>query len=154
MTDQEVLSRIASQEKQFDALYRAVGYRFGLPDCTMWALYYIVSSDEPLTQQDLIEKMMFPKQTINSAVMNLVKSRYVELQIVPGTRNRKTILLTETGRQLSENTVKRMYTAELRAVQTMGERNMERFSELYSAFFSALQNEFTKEGLVDENGQH
>jgi len=154
MTNQEYLSRIAAQEKQYAALYRAVGGQFGLPDCTMWALYYLVSSDEPLTQQDLIEKMMFPKQTINSAVMNLVKSRYVELQIVPGTRNRKTILLTETGRQLSENTVKRMYTAELRAVQTMGERNMERFSELYSAFFSALQNEFTKEGLVDENGQH
>lgn len=154
MTNQEYLSRIAAQEKQYAALYRAVGGQFGLPDCTMWALYYLVSSDEPLTQLDLIEKMMFPKQTINSAVMNLVKSGYVELQIVPGTRNRKMILLTDAGRKLAQDTVKRMYTAELRAVETMGEQNMERFSKLYSAFFSTLQNEFAKEGLTDEQRQH
>lgn len=154
MTNQEYLSRIASQEKRFDALYRAVGVRFGLPDCTMWALYYLVSSDEPLTQQDLIEKMMFPKQTINSAIMNLVKSGYVKLQIIPGTRNRKTILLTETGRKLAEDTVKRMYDAELRAVGNMGEQKMKRFNELHTEFFASLQSEFEKVGLIDENGQH
>ena len=154
MTNQEYLSRIASQEKRFDALYRAVGGQFGLPDCTMWALYYLVSSDEPLSQQDLIEKMMFPKQTINSAIMNLAKSGDVVLQIVPGTRNRKTILLTETGRKLAEDTVKRVYEAELRAVETMGEQKMNRLYELYTEFFASLQSEFEKEGLVDENGQH
>lgn len=149
MEKKEYLSRIAAQEKQFAALYRSVGAQFGLPDCTMWALYYLVSSEESLTQQDLIEKMMFPKQTINSAIMNLVKNGSVELQIVPGTRNRKTILLTDTGRKLAENTVKRMYEAELRAAANMGEKKMERFSKLYSEFFAALQSEFEKEGLID-----
>ena len=151
MEKEEYLSQIAAQEKKYAALYRAVGGKFGLPDCTMWALYYLVSSDEPLTQQDLIEKMMFPKQTINSAIMNLVKSGHVELQIVPGTRNRKTILLTDTGRKLAEDTVKRMYEAELRAVGNMGEQKMECFRILYSEFFATLQSEFAKEGLVDEN---
>ena len=150
MEKKEHLSQIAAQEKKYAALYRAVGGKFGLSDCTMWALYYLVSSKEPFTQQDLIEKMMFPKQTINSAIMNLVKRGNVELQIVPGTRNRKTILLTDTGRQLAEDTVKRMYEAELRAVAKMGEQKMERFSELYSEFFASLQSEFEKEGLVDE----
>ena len=151
MENKEYLSLIAEQEKQYAALYRDVGSKFGLPDCTMWALYYLVSAGEPLTQQDLIEKMMFPKQTINSAIMNLVKSGHVELQIVPGTRNRKTILLTDTGRKLAEDTVNRMYEAELRAVENMGEQKMELFSKLYSEFFASLQSEFTKEGLVDEN---
>ena len=151
MAKKEYLSQIAAQEKQYAALYRAVGSKFGLSDCTMWTLYYLVSSEEPLTQQDLIEKMMFPKQTINSAIMNLVKSGHVELQIVSGARNRKTILLTEAGRKLADDTVKRMYQAELRAVEDMGEKRMERFRELYAEFFSALQSEFAKEGLVDEN---
>ncbi|MBR5427344.1 MAG: MarR family transcriptional regulator [Clostridia bacterium] len=151
MKNKEYLSQLATQEKQYAALYRAVGGKFGLPDCTMWALYYLVSSDEPLTQQDLIEKMMFPKQTINSAIMNLVKSGDVELQIVPGTRNRKTILLTEAGTKLANDTVKRMYEAELRAVEAMGTEKMEQFNNLYSEFFSALQSEFAKEGLADEN---
>ncbi len=145
------LVQIAGQEKQFAALYRNIGVRFGIPDCTMWALYYLVLSENPLTQQDLIELMMFPKQTINSAIMNLVNNGSVELQIVPGTRNRKTILLTDAGRKLADDTVKRMYKAELRAVIKMGEKKTEQFSELYSEFFAALQSEFTKEGLVDEN---
>ena len=151
MENKEYLSQLATQEKKYAALYRAVGGKFGLPDCTMWALYYLVSSDEPLTQQDLIEKMMFPKQTINSAIMNLVKSGDVELQIVPGTHNRKTILLTEAGTKLANDTVKRMYEAELRAVEAMGTEKMEQFNNLYSEFFSALQSEFAKEGLADEN---
>ena len=150
MDNKEYLLQIAAQEKQYAGLYRTIGSKLDLPDCTMWALYYLVSSDEPLTQQDLIEKMMFPKQTINSAIMNLVKNGYVELQVVPGTRNRKTILMTEAGRKLAEDTVKRMYEAELRAVGNMGEEKMERFSKLYSEFFDALHSEFRKEGLVDE----
>ena len=151
MKNKEYLSQLATQEKKYAALYRAVGGKFGLPDCTMWALYYLVSSDEPLTQQDLIEKMMFPKQTINSAIMSLVKSGDVELQIVPGTHNRKTILLTEAGTKLANDTVKRMYEAELRAVKAMGTEKMEQFNNLYSEFFSALQSEFAKEGLANEN---
>ena len=150
MEKKAYLSQIAAQEKQYAALYRTVGSQFGLPDCTMWALYYLVSSEEPLTQQDLIEKMMFPKQTINSAIMNLVKSGHVELRIVPGTRNRKTIILTEAGTKLANDTVKRMYEAELRAVESMGEQKMEQFSKLYSEFFSSLQSEFAKEELANE----
>ena len=44
-----------------------------------------------------------------------------------------------------------MYEAEFRAVENMGEKKMERFSALYSEFLAALQREFAKEGLIDEN---
>lgn len=145
----EALRRVAAQEKQFDALYRSVGTQLRLSDCAMWVLYFIGTADQPLSQQELIEKMVFPKQTINSAVMGLVRKGLVELKAVPGTRNRKTILLTETGKALAEETVLRMVRAELQAVEKMGEEKMERFSELYSEFFAALQSEFEKEGLID-----
>lgn len=145
----EALRRVAAQEKQFDALYRSVGAQLRLPDCAMWVLYFIVTADQPLSQQELIEKMMFPKQTINSAVMGLVRKGLVELKAVPGTRNRKTILLTEAGKALAEETVMRMYQAELQAVEAMGEEKMERFGKLYLEFFSALQSAFEEEGLID-----
>ena len=101
----EYLMSIGNQEKQFDALYRNVGTFFGLPDCAMWILYFLSSSEQELSQQDLIEKMMFPKQTINSAVTGLAKKGLVELCMIPGTRNRKKVMLTETGKALAENTV-------------------------------------------------
>jgi DNA-binding MarR family transcriptional regulator len=148
--EKEFLMNISAQEKQYDALYRGVASRFGMPDCAMWVLYFLIASDETLTQQDLIERMMFPKQTINSAVMGLAKKGLLELRMIPGTRNRKRILLTESGVERAHDTVERMRQAEERAAAGMGSEKTEQFAELYREFFSALQREFQKEGLADE----
>lgn len=115
----------------------------------MWIQYFLISCDEPITQQDLIEKMKFPKQTINSAVMKMANDGLLELRIIPGTRNRKTILLTEAGMALAKETVNRMLSAELRAIETMGTEQMDRFIELYSDFFEHLREAFQEEGLTD-----
>lgn len=149
-TGKEFLMNISTQEKQYDALYRGVASRFGMPDCAMWVLYFLIASDEPLTQQDLIEKMMFPKQTINSAVMGLAKKGLLELQMIPGTHNRKRILLTESGVEFAHNTVERMRQAEEQAAANMGPEKTGQFAELYREFFSTLQREFQKEELADE----
>ena len=147
----EYLRQMAVQEKRFDAIYREAGARFGLPDCSMWVLYFLISSGEPVSQQDLIEKMMFPKQTINSSVMKLAKDGLVKLFTTPGMGNRKTIALTETGMDLANTTVRRLLKAELRAVKNMGTKRTEQFIRLYSELFSAMQEEFIKEGLCDES---
>lgn len=147
----EYLRQMAVQEKRFDAMYREAGARFGLPDCSMWVLYFLISSGEPISQQDLIEKMMFPKQTINSAVMRLAKDGLVKLFTAPGMGNRKTIALTETGMDLANTTVRRLLKAELCAVKNMGTERVELFIQLYSELFSAMQEEFIKEGLCDES---
>lgn len=148
---EEYLTEIGMQEKQFDALYRGAASMFGLPDCSMWVLYYLVSAEDNISQQDLIEKMMFPKQTINSAVTTLAGKGLVELAMIPGTRNRKKITLTAEGRMLAESTVWRMRCAECRAVESMGKERMEQFIELYRDFFNSLRREFEKEGLVNAN---
>ena len=148
-TEKAFLLNISTQEKQFDALYRGVASRFQMPDCTMWILYFLICSDEAMTQQDLIEKMMFPKQTINSAVSGLVKKGLVELKMIPGTRNRKRILLTDAGARIAQDTVERMRSAEERAAARLGSAKMEQYAKLYQEFFSALQQEFRKEGLAD-----
>ena len=150
MKTEEVLMSIGRQEKLFDALYRNAGAIFGLPDCTMWVLYYLSFSTDVLSQQDLIEKMMFPKQTINSAVSGLAKKGLVELTMIPGTRNRKRIILTETGTELADQTVKRMFQAECRAVDQMGADHMSKYMELYREFYCCLQKEFRKEDLIGE----
>lgn len=149
MKTEEYLLNIGRQEKQFDALYRNAGALFGLPDCAMWVLYYLSSSDQELSQQDLIEKMMFPKQTINSAVAGLSKKGLVKLTMISGSRNRKKITLTEAGKVLTENTVDRMFQAECRAVEQMGTERMTTYMELYRDFFTCLQQEFQKGGLID-----
>ena len=149
MWAEDYLTSIAKQEKQFDALYRNAGAVFGLPDCAMWILYYLSISEDELSQQDLIEKIMFPKQTINSAVTGLVKKGLIELSMIPGTRNRKRITLTDNGKELADATVVKMWQAECRAVESMGKDRLKQYIDLYQDFFSCLQSEFEKEGLID-----
>ena len=143
------LTKIAIQEKQFDALYRKACTLFDLPECPMWILYYLSCEGRPISQQELIEKMLFPKQTINSAVMYLAKHGWVELQVIPGTRNRKNMILTPAGEETARNTVLRMRTAEERAIAALGEEKTSLYRSLYQEFYEAMLREFQKEGLAD-----
>ena len=151
MKTEDYLTKISKQEKQFDALYRNAGAMFGLPDCAMWVLYFLSTTEDELSQQDLIEKMMFPKQTINSAVVTLAKKGLLELSPIPGTRNKKKLALTEAGNNLANYTVVRMRKAECSAVEEMGTDRMGLFAELYREFFEHLNAAFQKEGLAHED---
>ncbi len=148
MSTKECLATIAGQEKQYDALYRNAGAVFGFSDCAMWVLYYLQITEEEISQQDLIEKMMFPKQTINSAVSVLAGKDLVELSMIPSTRNKKKITLTTEGAEIARNTVGKMYQAECRAVEQMGAERMKQFMELYRDFYDHLYTEFAKEGII------
>ena len=113
----------------------------------MWVLYYLLNVEDPLSQQDLIGLMLFPKQTINSAVSGLVGKGYVTLEMIPNTKNRKSVLLTDEGRAFAEKTVLRMIQAEERAVSEISD--IDRFVSLYAEFFEHLHDEFEREGLCD-----
>ncbi len=151
MKTEDYLLEISKQEKQFDALYRNAGAMFGLPDCAMWVLYFLSSTEDEMSQQDLIEKMMFPKQTINSAVVTLANKGLLELSLIPGTRNKKKLTLTDAGEKLAGGTVARMRKAECSAVEAMGTERMGLFAELYKEFFEHLNTAFQKEGLTHED---
>ena len=115
----------------------------------MWVLYFLTAADEPLTQQDMIEQMHFPKQTVNSAVSGLVRKGYIQLQAIPGTRNRKNLVLTGPGTVIAENTVKKLRAAEERAANQLGTEKMAQYVALHEAFLGALREEFKKEGILD-----
>lgn len=134
----DYLSAMNAQEKRFGALYRQAAVTFGLPECAMWVLYFLISADELLTQQELTERMMFPKQTINSAVSSLSQKGYLELRTIPEMRSRKQIVLTPEGEQLALNTVKKMRTAEERAVKALGHEKIEQFIALHDEFITQI----------------
>ena len=144
----EYLSEMNAQEKRFGALYRQAALQFGLSECAMWVLYFLISSDEPLTQHQLTEKIMFPKQTINSAVSNLARKGYLELQVMPEMRSRKQIVLTPDGEELARSTVRKMRTAEERAVKALRQEKIEQFIALHDAFLNQLYSEFEQKGIV------
>ena len=140
----DYLLEINAQEKRFGALYRQAAVTFGLPECAMWVLYFLISADEPLTQQELTERMMFPKQTINSAVSSLSQKGYLELRTIPEMRSRKQIVLTNDGKELARSTVRKMRMAEERAVKTMGQEKMEQYIALHDEFLEQICTELER----------
>ena len=140
----DYLLEINAQEKRFGALYRQAAVTFGLPECAMWVLYFLISTDEPLTQQELTERMMFPKQTINSAVSSLSQKGYLELRTIPEMRLRKQIVLTNDGKELARSTVRKMRMAEEQAVKTMGQEKMEQYIALHDEFLEQICTELER----------
>lgn len=143
------LTRMARLEKQFSSLYRQASNSFGMADCTAWMLYFLHVAGKPLTQQELVERMMFPKQTIHSAVERLLAAGEITLDAIPNTRNCKNILLTDTGRARVLSSVARLREAEERAVKKMGRDKMEQYLSIQEELLDGIRAEFAAEGLVD-----
>ena len=132
---------LGTQEKQFDALYRKAALTYDLSDCSMWVLYFL-SLHGDMTQQEMTERMMFPKQTINSAIASLQKKCYVALTAVKESCGRKRVSLTAEGKALADQTVVRMMNAEAKALKALGYGKTEQFIALYKEFYEALSDSF------------
>ncbi|MBR0031566.1 MAG: MarR family transcriptional regulator [Treponema sp.] len=144
------LTEMGKQDNRFDSLYRRVSASFEMSACAMWIFYYLLLSDDGMTQLEMTEAMMFPKQTVNSAVQNLVKDNLVTLEAVQGTRNSKKVLLSKKGRDYAEKTVKRLLQAEIRATQKFGEEKTQAYISLREEYMTLLKAEFESDFLKEE----
>lgn len=144
----DALARISTNEKLFNSLYREASTRFALPDGRMWILYFLIFSEDEVTQLDIAERMLLPKQTVNSAAASLAEAGYIELEKLPGSK-RKKLILTPSGRAYAEATVGRLLAAELRAVERMGTEKIAAYTALYSEFYECMKREFLEAGILD-----
>ena len=101
-----------------------------------------------ITQQDLVEQMMFPKQTIHSSVKKLSADQYVRVTPLPSSRKSKKLSLTEKGKTYIEMTVAKMVEAEKEAIRAMGQEDMQKYVELQGKYLTLVKNEFTKAELL------
>lgn len=82
-----------------------------------------------------------PKQTVNSVILNWVKRGLAYLEMVPGTRNRKIICLTEEGKRFGENVVMKIYSAEQRSFGKMSKQERQSIIELLGKYITLLEGE-------------
>lgn len=134
----QVLNRLY---KESDHIYNSLAAKLGITYTTFWVLYAIAHADEPMTQNDLCGDFFFPVQTIHSAINNLRKDGLVELQVIPGTRNRKAILLTEKGKNFVANTINKADEIEKNAFLCFDEEERELYLSLFRRHIDYLKNE-------------
>lgn len=141
------IKQLDQQLKEYDSIYHAAAVRYGLSDTALWILYLVADAPEPCTQQDLCQQCSFPKQTINTAINNLIREGYLILEPLPGARNRKGIRLTEPGQQLVQRTVYRIQQAEETAYGRFSDQELENYLDLtrrLNAYLrEAVQNQLT-----------
>mgnify|MGYP004537482567 CR=1 FL=1 len=65
----------------------------------------------------------------------------MELQVIPGTRNRKAILPTEKGKDFVENTINKADEVEKNAFLCFNEEEREQYLSLFKRHIEYLKNE-------------
>lgn len=134
----QVLNRLY---KESDHVYSRLASKLGMTDTTFWVLYAIAHAEEPMTQNDLCGDFFFPVQTIHSAINNLRKDNLVELQVIPSTKNRKAILLTESGKSFVANTINKADEIEKNAFLCFNEEERELYLSLFRRHIDYLKSE-------------
>lgn len=135
-------TQIARRE---DELYHRYGVFCGLSDPAIWVLYTLYEEkDTTYTQNDLVSIWFFPKQTLNYTVSGLVKNGWIQLEQLPGGRNRKAIRLTEEGERICEEKIRPLMVAEEKALTRMTSEEQELLLHLSETYFSYFEEEIKK----------
>lgn len=112
------IDNINMKIKKLDSLYRTAALRSGVADgevCIWSALFH---NDKEYSQHDLCMLLSLPRQTVNSLVSGMRRRGYVDLEHMPGTRNRKVIRLTPSGQAFCEDEIKWLFEAEQAAMES------------------------------------
>lgn len=127
--------------KRVDKIYSGLAMRFGLTDTAFWILYAVSHAEEPLTQHDLCSAWFYPAQTINSAVSSLLKKGLLRLEVIPDTRKRKNILLTDEGKAIVCRTMDHVDEIERNAFNKFTEEERELYLSLFKRHLENLERE-------------
>ena len=138
MTVQQQLQMLNKLYKESDHVYSNLATRLGMTNSTFWILYAISHSEEPLTQNDLCNEYFFPVQTVNSTVTKLLKEDVIRLEFIPGTRNRKKIVLTDKGKEYIDKTINKADEIEKNAFLMFNEDERELYISLFKRHIDYL----------------
>lgn len=138
------ITQIEQQQNEETALYHSVAVKYGMSDTALWILYLASEEESELTQQDLCRWSGCAKQTINTAVNNLVKNGLLELIPIPGTRNHKKVRLTAAGRELANRTIRNLKAAEERAYGRLTEEELQAYLDTAKKINAYLREEIEK----------
>lgn len=132
---------INQKTKELNALYRLAAYKSNISDgeVNIWSV--LLNCDEEYSQQDLAELLSLPKQTVNSLVTRMIQKEFIVLEHDPGTRNRKVIRLTETGRHFGEQHVKWIFDAEQRAMEDTDPQEVMAYISMLEKYISRFRKE-------------
>lgn len=146
----QVLNRLY---KESEHVYSRLASKLGMTDTAFWVLYAITHAEGPMTQNDLCSGFFFPAQTIHSAISNLRRDGLLDLQVIPGTKNRKAIILTEKGKAFAAATISKADEIEKNALLYFSAEERKLYLSLFKRHIEYLKSEEKRVlNLIPEQG--
>ncbi len=137
----EQLEIVNQQIKELVSIYRVAVSRSGISENEFWIWYSLVNMEGPYTQQDICGLWSLTKQTVNTIITNMARKGYLTLEVIPGTRNKKRITLTEEGRAYGESLVLPAFSAEERAYERLSEAERQICTQVLGKYVNLLKEE-------------
>ncbi len=122
---------------KMNAVYHNIAKQFHMSDTQFWILYALTEENKPLTQCELMNYLIAPKQTIHSAIHKLINENYISLQQTQG--NRKLYDLTKEGKRLANQTVKKVIQDEINIFNEFTDEERTKFLIYTQKYISLLE---------------
>lgn len=134
----EVITR---QIKELVGIYQETVIQLGISENEFWIWYTLINMEGDYSQQDICRIWSLSKQTVNTIISHMAQRGHVRLEAVPGTRNRKSILLTEIGQKYGERIVQPITEAEQRAIKKLPAEDQIACSTALNKYIKFLREE-------------
>lgn len=125
--------------KDLDRIYSRFAKECGLSDGEYWALVMIKEGCS--TQAEIREEFSLNKQTIHSAIKQLVKKGFIRLETNENNQREKKILLTKEGRDLVKDHIEAMVRLEKKAWDSMKKEEQEQLTVISQRYNELLESE-------------
>lgn len=134
-----VSEKIIKQSRSLFHIYSDSASALDLPESSFWIMYAASKPDYDYVQQEICEEWLFSKQTINSAVKNLVDKGYIYLEqaSLPDAR-RKSIKLTCLGEKFVAQKIGLLHQMEQHALAKMTLTEQDAYLSLSQKYISDL----------------
>lgn len=129
------------QIKELVGVYRGAIKHLAISESEFWIWYTLVTMPGQYTQQDICAMWSLPKQTVNTVITGMRLKKFAYLEAVPGTRNHKTVHLTEEGKRRGQEIVGQVTQAEQKAYAKMPKEELSLLTQLFGKYIGTLRGE-------------
>ena len=132
-------------------LYENWAKKYGLTNTSLFVLDMIHKLNGYCIAKDICERLLFPKQTVNSILKRFVEFGWIILQPAQHDKRNKVISLTPAGMRYADDILKKLYQLEETAMQKLSAREREEMKKQNAKFLHMLQHVMEEQMLENQN---
>ncbi|WP_195268709.1 MarR family transcriptional regulator [Eubacterium sp. 1001713B170207_170306_E7] len=122
-----------------NALYEKWAKGQGITVNTLFVIYTVNEYRQDCNQRLICEKLMLPKQTVNTILEALTKKGIVQKKADPSDKRNKRIVFTQAGETYAGPLLKRLSTFEEKALGAMTPEQREDFTQNSQVMLARLE---------------